>query len=546
MEGGTFGQFPVERPWQGDLCQFFTRGVVARFCLQQLSFPKNPLAIRLLEPAAGHGAFFLPLIPKLVRGCRKAKQSFSLLRPVIRAYEIDPDVAAALRDNCVKALIANDVPSATAHQLARHWIRDSDFLEASIRTRFTHIVGNPPYIRWDAIPVRLRDTYKGRFTSFKQRADLYVAFIERSLSMLAADGQLAFLCPGTWTRNVYGGSIREAFTTQGHLKTVIDLSDVDSFEQSADAYPCFFVFRNGRNGATNILSMGGRDKLRPVGAQVRRHFKPSSAPLLLSRADDMAGVVQRARAKFPMLEEAGCSVRVGSATGCNDVFLGSSRTLRVERSRLLPFVNARSIRDAKAEWGGTSIVNVFDEDGKTVKSKDYPRLFAYLRKHKDALKSRAKASQSKVWWRSIDVLHPDWYQAPKLLVVDISAIPVIGLDEKGYCAGSGVYQIKSEDWPLQDLLVLLSAGILGLFVSAFSTGAAKGFHRFQKRQIGTVPLPRWETLDANWRAQFRGAHQAGNLTSVIDIVADLYECDRRLLSTNLARDWESLGIRQRK
>lgn len=546
MEGETFRQVAIDRPWQGDLCQFFTRDVVARFCLQQLSFPRNSLSIRLLEPAAGHGAFFLPLIPKLIRACRKAKKSFIHLRRAIRAYEIDPGVAAVLRDNCVQALQENGVPTAIARKLARYWIRNADFLEADIRSRFTHIVGNPPYIRWDAIPEALRDSYKVRFSSFKQRADLYVAFIEQSLSMLTADGQLAFLCPGSWTKNVYGNSIREAFTTQGHLKTVIDLTDVDSFEQSADAYPCFFVFRNGRNGATDLLSMEGRDKLRAVGAQVRRHFKPSSAPLLLSRADDMACVVQSAQARFPMLEDAGCSVRVGSATGCNEVFLGSSRTLAVERSRLLPFVNARSIRDAKVVWGGTSIVNAFDNDGKTVKLKDYPRLLAYFRKHKDALKSRAKASDSKVWWRSIDVLHPDWYREPKLLVVDISATPVIGLDVKGYCAGSGVYQIKSANWPLQDLLVLLSAGILGLFVSAFSAGAAKGFHRFQKRQIGAVPLPRWESLDANWRVQFQTAHQSGNLPAVIESVAALYECDRRLLSANLARDWDSFGIRWRK
>jgi hypothetical protein len=76
-------------------------------------------------------------------------------------------------------------------------------------------VGNPPYIRWDAIPGSLRDSYKARFVSFKQRADHYVAFIEHALSLLDQHGQLGFLCPGTWTRNVYGGAVREAFTTLG-------------------------------------------------------------------------------------------------------------------------------------------------------------------------------------------------------------------------------------------------------------------------------------------------------------------------------------------
>jgi adenine-specific DNA-methyltransferase len=60
----------------------------------------------------------------------------------------------------------------------------------------------------------LRESYRKRFSSFKQRADLYVAFIERSLDLLEPNGQLAFLCPGNWTRNVYGGAVRKAFTSQ--------------------------------------------------------------------------------------------------------------------------------------------------------------------------------------------------------------------------------------------------------------------------------------------------------------------------------------------
>ena len=70
----------------------------------------------------------------------------------------------------------------------------------------------------------------------KQRADLYVAFIEKSLNLLQPNGQLGFLCPGTWTRNVYGGAVREALTSRGHLnKTIFDFSDIESFETPTDA-----------------------------------------------------------------------------------------------------------------------------------------------------------------------------------------------------------------------------------------------------------------------------------------------------------------------
>jgi len=538
MIGGS-----ARRVWQRDLCQFFTRAEVARYCLQQLTLPANILTIKLLEPAAGHGAFFLPLIPRLANACRAQKCCYNQLRNVISAYEIDPDIAELLRKKSTHLLEVNGIPISTAKALGRSWIKNEDFLEANLHSDFSHIISNPPYIRWEAIPVKLRRSYRKRFSSFKQRADLYVAFIERALELLRTDGQLGFLCPGTWTKNGYGSSIRETLTSRGYLKKIIDFSDVDSFEQSADAYPCFFLFQKDRDGSTEIFAMIDGKRLSRTGDTVRRRFEASSGPLLLSRNNGIVHVLKRAEEKFPKVEDSGCSVRVGSATGCNEIFLGLAKDLPVEKDRLLPFVNARSIRNGTVEWSGTSIVNVFDDSGALVKLAQFPRLRAYLEAHKESLKARAKASKSKTWWRSIDVLHSEWHRSRKLLVVDISAKPVIGLDAVGYCAGSGVYQIKSDSWPLDDLLVLLSAGVLGLFISALSVGANKSFHRFQKRHICNIRLPKWQDLDQSWRSRFQTAHGRGHLSDVLEAVAELYECEPKLLQTYLARDWQSFSHR---
>ncbi|MGE3367012.1 MAG: Eco57I restriction-modification methylase domain-containing protein [Rhizobiaceae bacterium] len=532
------------RPWQADLCQFFTRDHVARLCLRHVGFPENPLAVRLLEPAAGQGAFLLPLLSPLVKACQVQKKSYDQLCHVIHAYEIDGDVAEALHERCVRELKELGVAESMARHIAGVWIRNKDFLEARPLTQFTHIVGNPPYIRWDAIPTHLRSSYRERFSSFKQRADLYIAFIERSLQLLEPGGRLAFLCPGTWTRNVYGSSVREAFTSQGHLRAIIDFSDVDSFETSADAYPHFFVFEKGTSGPTSIVSMAGSDAIVQSGGSAVRTFLPSSSPLLLSRNVAAERTLEFARRTFPKIEDAGCVIRVGSATGCNDVFLGLASDLPVERSRTLPFVNARSIRNGKVHWTGTHIVNVFDANGKVVDLAHYPRMAAYLQKHKKQLQSRAKASKSKTWWRSIDSLHPDWYASRKLLVVDVSATPVIGIDTAGCCAGSGVYQIKSTGWPLKDLLVLLSAGVLGLFVTALSAGAATGFHRFQKSQLSAIHIPRWDEIEPDWKKKFRLSHRAKNGARTLELVAELYQCEADLLASYVARDWADISSRQ--
>lgn len=545
MEGHFAAKAGFDQHWQGELCQFFTRTDIARLCIRQLDLPRNLLSIRLLEPAAGQGAFILPLIPRFVRQCQKDREPLEALTSIIRAFEIDPEVAASLRQRCATALSDAGVDKAKARKIVRAWVRNEDFLEADVKTTFSHIVGNPPYIRWDAVPLRLRATYRTRFSSFKQRADLYIPFIEKSLGLLKPTGQLGFLCPGTWTRNVYGGSVREALTTKGHIKSISDFSDIDSFETPADAYPHFFVFQNGRKGSTYIASMNKRGKGARASASTTRKFAPSPSPLVLNVGDDVAAAVRKARNKFPPLAKVGCMVRVGSATGSNETFLIEGKSDNVERGRLLPFVNARSIKNGVVEWSGTRIVNVFDTKGKPVNLSKFPRLRRYLTKHKAKLKARAKSKNAKIWWRSIDALHPDWYSAKKLLVVDISAVPVIGIDRDGCCAGGGVYQIRSKQWPLQELLVFLSAGILGLFVTGMTSGATNNFHRFQKEQIANIPLPRWRELDKRWRKRFKTARKAGDSEQILAAVAELYECRPSTLKKFLARDWDTLLERPR-
>jgi adenine-specific DNA-methyltransferase len=52
----------------------------------------------------------------------------------------------------------------------RAWVKNEDFLDAKLKTTFSHIVGNPPYIRWDAVPATLRATYKKRFSRLLKKS----------------------------------------------------------------------------------------------------------------------------------------------------------------------------------------------------------------------------------------------------------------------------------------------------------------------------------------------------------------------------------------
>ena len=83
----------------------------------------------------------------------------------------------------------------TRRSLCDAWLYQGDFLLAEFEPAFTHVVGNPPYVRQEAIPDILMAEYRMRYKTIYDRADIYVPFIERSLALLAQGGKLGFhLC----------------------------------------------------------------------------------------------------------------------------------------------------------------------------------------------------------------------------------------------------------------------------------------------------------------------------------------------------------------
>jgi methylase of polypeptide subunit release factors len=90
----------------------------------------------------------------------------------------------------------------TATTLASLWL-SQDFLLASLEGEFDFVVGNPPYVRQELIPAPLLTEYRSRYQTMYDRADIYIPFIERSLSVLS-DGGSRFICADRWMKNRYG------------------------------------------------------------------------------------------------------------------------------------------------------------------------------------------------------------------------------------------------------------------------------------------------------------------------------------------------------
>ena len=237
----------------------FTQKAVVEFILDITGYrsSENLSQMTLLDPSCGKGAFLSVAIERLLNSYYQCYGTYqhitSHLQNAIRAVELHKETMSSARTSILAQFIKRGISSYDALKLIDTWLIQDDFLLTDFSFHFTHIVGNPPYIRQELLPDILLYYYKKRYETIYDRADLYIPFIERSLSLLDSHGQLAFICPDRWMKNRYGGPLRALISRDYHLQHYIDMTNANAFQENVIAYPAIFVITPQQGTGATII-----------------------------------------------------------------------------------------------------------------------------------------------------------------------------------------------------------------------------------------------------------------------------------------------------
>ena len=486
----------------------FTRSEIADFILDLAGYTEDqPLyQKRLLEPSFGAGNFLLPIVSRLISAWRNAKGKLNDLSDAIYAVEIHRETYCKTYRAVVSLLQQEGLTGQTATDLADRWLFQGDFLLAPLNRKFDFVIGNPPYVRQEMIPAPLLAEYRRRYQTIYDRADLYIPFIERSLSHLAPGGNLGFICADRWMKNRYGGPLRSLIAKQFHLKTYVDMTGTSAFYSEVSAYPAITIISRETPAATRIAHCPdiSRTTLTALAKAIQRRTLPQelnsvrelaqvtngAAPWLLESSDQIA-LIRRLEQQFPTLEEAGCKVGIGVATGADRVFIDDYKTLDVEPDRKLPLVTTKDIRAGEVKWHGKGVINPFEGSG-LVNLHDYPRLSRYLNIHQEVIAGRHCAKKNPAnWYRTIDRITPALASKPKLLIPDIKGEAHIVFEEGKLYPHHNLYYVTSERWNLRALQAVMLSSLTRLFIATYSTKLRGGFLRFQAQYLRRIRIPHW-------------------------------------------------------
>lgn len=517
----------------------FTRREVVDFMLDLAGYtPDRPLyRMRLLEPSFGGGEFLLAAASRLVAAARAAGDVDDLAN-CIRAVELHGDTYDDARTRVIDLLEQSGFAPKKSRHLVDEWLLQGDFLLTDLPGEFHFVVGNPPYVRQELIPAPLLAEYRRRYESLYDRADLYIPFIERSLGLLAAGGQFVFICANRWTKNKYGGPLRAMVTKAFHLKAYVDMVDTPAFDSAVIAYPAITLIERAEPGPTLVAKQP--DLVPAELVRLARTLRAGKACSTQAVSEvEQAGVgskpwifsssgkrqlLQRLESRFPTLEATGCKVGIGVATGADKVFIAPITELDVEPSRKLPLATTKDIASGEVLWLGLGVINPFEDNGKLVDLAKYPKLCAYLERHRETIAGRHVARKAPAnWYRTIDRITPALAERPKLLIPDIKGSAHVVYEGGRLYPHHNLYYVVSEEWDLRALQAVLLSSVAREFVTAYSTTMRGGFLRFQAQYLRRIRLPRWEVVPEAMRARLIHAAMSLDLPECDRAACDLYE-----------------------
>lgn len=407
---------------------------------------------RLLEPGAGDGEFLVEAVRRLVASFVRCglRLDFKSLRDRVLAYELAPGEANKARSRIIAEMKELGVHHITANACARAWVRTEDYLLAELpHHSFTHIVGNPPYIRWSKLPKTMSKAYVKKLPSTIARGDLYLPFLHRSFEHLAHDGRCAFVCSDRWRYTVYAEGFRRKWLASMHIETESAGEPTEAFVRDVYVYP-------------EILTARHRGSSKPQTPRRKRGGKT--------------------------LAELGCSIRVGPALGITPAFVLTPHEHNVESHLLHPWVDTSEVQAGRVDWSGRRVISPFDDTGALIDLEQHPLFAAHIRQFEARLRARYIVRNGGEWYRTIDnVKAADW-APPKLLIPEVAKIPRVAIDRSGAIPSHGLYCVFSHKADIEDIYDRLRDGKLAKALAPIAPKVKGRYTRCYRRFLNMITV----------------------------------------------------------
>lgn len=508
---------------EGVYGRVYTPREVARQLLLESSFPDAHAATgHLVDPACGGGIFLLvsaELRRDALRGAGLSARQVALrLLETTHGLDLDPD-AVTLARLLLGLEVARGLGRAgpdVFDALPLPSVHQGDAMDRATAERLRHVtgllgprwvVGNPPYLEAKRMPKALRDAVRARFPHrLKGAWDLYMAFLELSLELVAEGGTVGLVLPNKFLVARYGEAARARLLHEGWLRAVVDMAELDVFRK-VGVYPVLVVLRRGEPALRSVWRVGpdvelGRAPLTATPVPYALLQAVADPPVVFTLPDGplgaMAGRLVRTHPRLGDQVEVRSTVSF-HVTGMRERYVRPG----AELADGLPYLGGRSyarrneVRPFRIRWAGFRI-----------------------RYDREALAAEGNP-----------VPPPELFQRPKVVYCQHARSLVAAADPQGRYVTKDVFPVALPQRPTAQaafaLAALLNSRLLSTLYSLFFRGIQVGGRtlHFLPVYLRRLPLPEL-SLDDELDLAAAGRAVAGDEPGAQDgldaLVARLY------------------------
>ena len=366
----------------------------------------------------------------------------------------------------------------------------SQFGDVFTRGGFDIVVGNPPWVRAEELPLPIRRHLRARYRwwsgsrrgrGYGHQPDLSVAFLERATELVAANGTLGFVLPAKLATSAYAATARAVVAERMTVHAIADLGSDPRATFDATTYPLALVASRAAAAEGHCVRL----QLEPTASADLPQERLREGPWLLA-GERVARVLERMRARHAVL---GTRFRchLGVKTGLNGVFLDPDAAIEPEvlawavRGRdVSPFAVAAQVR----------LLWTHSASGLPLPSLP-ARAAAYLAPHRGRLRSRKDYEGGPEWavFRALPAV-----SSHRVVWADLSprleAAPLTGPQSERFIALNTCYLAPAPTAAAAlRLAAWLNCSWIRAAAAAVADPAAGGFRRFNARVISGLPLP---------------------------------------------------------
>ncbi|MDP2806769.1 MAG: TaqI-like C-terminal specificity domain-containing protein [bacterium] len=383
---------------------------------------------------------------------------------------------------------------------------EREFPEIMKRGGFDAVIGNPPYVRQEALG-EFKDYFKANYKVFHGVADLYAYFIERGISLLRDNGIFTYIVANKWMRASYGEPLRH-WLKQQNIVRIIDFGDLPVF-QNATTYPCILSVAKSKAGGAFATTQVKTLEFTSLSEYVEQNkYKVRQAGLEDNGWSLSSEIKQKLLDKLklnsiPLGDYVKGEIYLGVKTGLNEAFIIDSIAKKKliqedpkSKELIKPLLLGKDIKRYQnpainqfiifIPKGWTRSVSGNVSDKWLWFKKAYPAIVKHLEPFEEAAKKRQ--DQGEYWWELRSCDYYDKFETPKIIYPDLAIRGSFLLDDKGNLySGNTTYIIPVND---KNLLGVLNSKAVTFFYKKLSSVFRGGYLRYFTQYVVQIPIPK--------------------------------------------------------